>query len=269
MPGTFFTRCIPAGLLVTATALACSSIPPLPAPTPQPVVPDTSVPAVTPAPSATPVALSAGTRRFEVAWTTHNQDLDTGVRDSLATSALVSVTLVPGSTRRLDVMALISWGGADSLKPDTLRGSLETDGAGFRQDGLVSGCPRERVRDFSPLLLRLLLLRAMTDRQTVDSLSYRSCASGVVRSSEGAITWDGEPRQAASSLVVAGRLTADSSRALPLRLTGQVSGRARQESDGTAVLALEGELVTALEARGPGITQRVRQTVRFRARALP
>jgi hypothetical protein len=226
----------------------------------------------------TPLTWSSGVFRISI-------EARTAQADSTATDSLRrhgTVRLIPDVQGLLTVLRFEAAGdSADSATTASashvIRLTVDSTGKSALRELLTTACTA-RLPELSPLLVRQLVFpvdpRVFTQQTYVtDSLVYSSCIQGIQVQSLIELQWNRSPVQPSElelhlGVRFKGRVLADSSRRLPMRLTGSLSGTSSlvflrrnlglQEARSTAMFDLEA-------ASGGTRRQRFTQTVTYHA----
>ncbi len=254
---------------------ACMPAPaPIPA-SPAPAIPEPSTDSavsITPAPKWSSAA-------FRIEIVARTTQADSAAVDSLRRQATVRMTPEKdGSSTILAFEATVDSAGmmsSSAIRVTHL--AVDSTGRFLLRDTEPAQCAG-RLPEISPLLVRQLvpptgLQSLQRVNQSTDSLAYSSCIQGVRVQSFIVLRWIRVPSQPGVrgtrlDVVIAGRVQADSSRELPMRFAGTISGNSSvvfSEST-TELLTLESSIHTQLDATaGTARHQRFNQTVTYRA----
>lgn len=197
------------------------------------------------------------------------RDASAGTTDSLSTRLRIDLQPTPPA----GTLSIRSRADTLPARPATL---LHVDHDGHFVDPLPTPTCPGASGDLSPLQARMILPRAARSWPVRDSLAYDTCVRGVRARVRALVTWPApsfdDARQVwAQTLSVSGWLVADSSRALPMRLRGELSGHGTLElsPDKLDVLHAAGELLLDLSAESSLKSQRVTQRVAYEVPRRP
>lgn len=233
-----------------------------------------------------PDSMASATRPFK--WSSAVFRVEVDARTTQADSAAVdslrrqgTVRLTPDQDGSRIILAFEATGDTTTTtSSSTIRVShLVVDSTGqvaFRE---LEGAPCVgRLPEISPLLIRQLVLPSdprnfAEENRGTDSVIYVSCVQGVRVQSFIELQWTKERLQPdvrglQFQIQITGRIQADSSRQLPMRMTGTIRGTSKVVfSESTLeLIRLESVVESNLEATaGAARHQRFSQTVTYRA----
>jgi len=239
---------------------------------------------VTPAADSTQVATAlpyAWTAdAFTISIEVRTEQADSTAVDSLRRDATVHFT--PQKTDSGYVFLFeASRDSVDAASPLTLAATrliVDTAGNSAVDEGSMEDCST-RLPEVSPVLVRQLAFpldprHFLIRTQFTDSIAYTSCVQGVRVRSQVELTWTQSPAytnagQRQFTVQLKGKLQADSSRQLPMNLSGNISGASILIFDSQALrlVTLESQITSGIEATSGTLRrQQFRQTVSYRAR---
>lgn len=252
----------------------------MPAPAPGPASPAPALPE----PSAdSAVSITRAHRwslaAFRIEIIAQTTQADSAAVDSLRRQATVRMT--PEQDGSKIVLVFEATGdSADTMSVPTSRVTrlgVDSSGRFLLRDIEPAQCVG-RLPEISPLLVRQLVPPSDPQflgraNQSTDSLAYSTCIQGVRVQSSIVFRWTRVPSQPGErgtrlNVVITGRVQADSSRQLPMRFAGTISGNSSVVfSESTSeFLTLQSIVRTQLEAiAGTTRHQRFSQTVTYRA----
>ena len=194
---------------------------------------------------------------------------DSARRDSTNS---VAITLLAHDARGLGVRVARndSLGRLDSLPP------IVVDRSGRWNAARVALPCRDLGLLPSPLVVRLLRPRSAGTWPQRDSLNYSLCTRGSPRTVSAVVSWQAPVPSADRStyeqvVEVTARILGDSTRAFPMRTSGDLRGEARLQVTGAdgVLLTSRGSFTINLTASANTLAQRVTQVLSFVATRLP
>lgn len=276
-----FTRCA-----ATTIVIGCARTTPVPTPTVPVPPPGSPPPAASPATPARPTIIAPDSGLYDVTSTVIGSDADaaSAPRDSVIYRELVASILTISRDSSITITVRSDSGyqlprGRELppeiiAKPRTpIRVSVQRD---LRTQRLLNSTIAQEcssaatlVSPIMPaLVLQFVMETARESRPMRDSLSYTACQAGVlVRYALNFFQESISPTRSADSVFryrVAGMVTADSSRTLPMRMSGQISGdaeiahrRAVRTLPDEVMIRLQSDLVFQSAVRTQRLQQRV------------
>ena len=253
--------------------LACTPLS-HPAPRPTPVPSGVSVPAPdssTPSNSFPQLRWRDEVRRVVASVALRN--IATAQFDSAQISYEVTTTSIPGAEGFLQISQQHTEQGHQAVV-DSLQTTQASAEGRFLDTSATVLCAVQQ-NTLSPLQLRFIVPRYAANWPQIDTLQYTTCVRGARASVVAVVTWASPVFDSArevwnQSLDIKGLVHADSSRVLPLHLSGELTGSGSLilEPVSTKVRELSATMQLELVAKGGTVKQHIQQKVYLEQRAF-